>query len=386
MAVHGSTTPDWEPVAEALERVVAQDRGAGSAVCVYLDGQPVVDLWGGDTGTGHVWGRETAACVFSATKGVAALCVHLLVQRGLLDLDQPVSRYWPEFAGGGKQDLLVRWLLTHEAGLVRLDPDFTLDQLLDGEPVLRAIEAQQPIWEPGTHHGYHALTYGFLVGELVRRVTGRSLGRFFHHEVADPLGLTAWLGLPQDADVDLARLEPASTGPNPLEAMIAADPDGPWAQAAKVLTLGGALPLGLVGDGDGDFNDRRLLAVELPAANLVTDARSLARVYAATVSTVDGVRLLDDQTAAGLPTVHTSRSTVFGSPPDAPRTLDFGLGFLSRPMLGPSCFGHPGASGSLGFADVSRRLGFGYVPRLVRQEGVDTRTAALLDAVRQCLG
>jgi CubicO group peptidase (beta-lactamase class C family) len=385
VTVEGLVQPGWEAVADAFERVVTRDEGAGSAVCVYADGRPVVDLWGGDTGTGRPWGRTTTACVFSATKGVAALCVHLLVQRGLLALDVPVARYWPEFADGGKEGLLVRWLLTHQAGLPMLEPSFTLDEVLAVEPVLRAIEVQRPLWEPGTQHGYHALTYGFLVGELVRRVTGRTLGRFFDEEFARPLTLNAWIGLPARAEVDVAALERASGEPNLLETLIAADPDGPLGQVAKVLTLGGALPLQLVGGGHGDFNDRRVLAAELPAANLVSDARSLARTYAATVSEVDGVRLLDDATAEACVPVQTADTPVFGTPAGAPRTLDFGLGFLSRPLLGESCFGHPGASGALGFADTGRRLAFGFVPRLMRAEDQDARPATLLAAVREVL-
>jgi CubicO group peptidase (beta-lactamase class C family) len=267
-----------------------------------------------------------------------------------------------------------------------LDRHFTLDEALALDPVLRAIEAQRPLWEPGTHHGYHAITYGYLVGELVRRVTGSSLGVFFRDEVVGPLGLQAWLGLAADAEVDLAALEAAPGPPGMLEALLAADPDGPVAQFAKVLTLGGAFPLQLASGGDGDFNDRRVLAAELPAANLVTDARSLARVYAATVSDVDGVRLLNDESAARCVPVQTSATAVFGSPADAPRTLDFGLGFLSRPLLGPGSFGHPGASGALGFADVDHRVGFGYVPRLMRAEAEDTRATSLVEAVRRALG
>jgi CubicO group peptidase (beta-lactamase class C family) len=370
-------------VADILGTVIAEDGGAGSALCVYVDGKPVLDVWGGDTGTGHPWSPDTATCVFSATKGIAAICVHILVQRGLVDLDVPVSRYWPEFAGGGKESLLVRWLLTHQAGLLLVDPSFTLDDVIAQEPVLRAIEQQRPVWEPGTQHGYHAITFGFLVGELVRRVSERTLGAFFREEVVAPLGLNAWIGLPIEADLDLARLERASDETSLLETLFAADPSGPLAQFAKVITLGGALPLAMASSGIEDFNDRRVLSAELPAANMVTDARSLARVYAATVSEVDGVRLLEDDAAAACVPLQTPTTPVFGSPPDAPRTLDFSLGFLARPLLGDHCFGHPGASGSLGFADVSRRLAFGYVPRLMRAEGEDNRATRLIEAVRE---
>lgn len=386
MVVSGSVSPGWEHVADTFGTVLSGDGGAGSALCIYVEGRPVVDVWGGDAGGTRRWDRETTACVFSATKGITSIGVHLLVQRGLLDLDTPVAHYWPEFAAGGKHDLLVRWLLSHQAGLMMVDADLTLADLEAGGPVVRALEAQSPQWKPGTQHGYHALTFGFLLGELVRRVTGSTLGAYFRNEIAQPLGLNSWIGLPSDLDIDLATLEKDSDEPDMLETLIAADPEGPLAALGRLLTLGSALPLGLVTDGNGDFNDRRVLAVEIPAAGMVSDARSLARVYAATVSDVDGVRLLTDESAAACVPVHTSGTSVFGAPPDAPRTLDFGLGFLSRPLLGDACFGHPGASGALGFADTSRRLAFGYVPRLMRPEGADRRTAALLEAVREVVG
>ena len=386
MVVSGSVSPGWERVADAFQTVLSGDGGAGSAFCVYVDGQPVVDVWGGDAGGTRRWKRDTAACVFSATKGIASICAHLLIQRGLLDLDAPVAQYWPEFAAGDKHDLLVRWLLSHQAGLITVDAELTLADLEAGGPVVQALEVQTPQWRPGTQHGYHALTFGFLLGELVRRVTGATLGAYFHDEIARPLALNSWIGLPRDLDIDVATLERDSDEPNMLETLVAADPEGPLAAIGKMLTLGGALPLGLLTDGNGDFNDRRVLAIEIPAAGMVSDARSLARAYAATVSDVDGVRLLTDASAAACVPVHTSGTSVFGAPPDAPRTLDFGLGFLSRPLLGDACFGHPGASGALGFADTSRRLAFGYVPRLMRPEGADQRTAALLDAVREVVG
>ena len=381
MGVQGIVASGWEPVADALEQVVRTDGGAGSAVCVYVDGAPVVDAWGGDADGDRPWCRDTTACVFSATKGVAAVCAHLLVERGLLDLEAPVARYWPEFAGGGKADLKVRWLLTHQAGLPLVEPAFTFDDLVAVAPVLRALEAQRPLWEPGTQVGYHAITYGYLVGELVRRVSGRSLGTFFRDEIAQPLGLQAWIGLPEQASVDLALLERTGAPSGLAEAILAAGPDSPMAPLLKALTLGGALPLNLIGD--GGFNDRRVLAVELPAAGLVADARSLARIYAATVAEVDGVRLLQDP-AACVP-LQTTDTPAFGAPAGAPRTLDFALGFLARPLLGPASFGHPGASGALGFADVEQRVGFGYVPRLMREEAEDGRAADLIAAVRRIL-
>ena len=382
--VEGDVATGWESVADAFARNFADGLETGAAVSVYLDGSPVIDLWAGiaDSQTDRPWSRRTAACVFSATKGVAAICVHLLVQRGALDLDAPVAAYWPEFAGGGKQDVKVRWLLTHEAGLPVLDPDFTLEDLRAVEPVVRAIEAQRPLWEPGTQFTYHAITFGLLVGELVRRVTGKTLGAMFASEIVEPLGLNAWLGLPEDLSVDLARLDLApdmASSPPPFAEL---DP-----AVLKVMTLGSALPVMLITGEPGDFNDRALLSIGLASSNLVTDAHSLARVYAATVADVDGVRLLSDETAAACSPIHTAETPIFGTPPelaDAPHTQDFGLGFIAGPMLGPTSYGHFGAGGAWGFADLESRVGFGYVPNRMVQGDI-VRAAALIDGVKKCL-
>lgn len=387
MTIDGTVAAGWEGVADAFRQSFADGHETGAAVAVYLDGTPVVDLWGGvaDSRTGRAWERDTVACVFSTSKGITAICAHLLLQRGELDLDAPVAQYWPEFADGGKQDLKVRWLLTHQAGLRYVDADLTLSDLLAVEPVLRALEAQKPLWEPGTHFAYHAVTFGHLVGELVRRITGKTLGRFLAEEVAQPLELNAFLGLPEDVAVDLAFLEPMPVPPD-LVALLGEGARDVVDRFKRAITLGSALPANLVTGEPGDFNDRRVLAVELGGSNIVTDARSLARAYAATVSDVDGVRLLTDATAAECIPMHTTDSPVFGVPPElasvVPRS-NFGLGFIQGEMLSPSSFGHPGAGGSLAFADLDARLAFAYVPNRMSSD-VD-RTTALIGTVRKAL-
>ena len=386
--VEGTVAPGWEYVADVFRQSFADGRETGAAVAIYRDGEPVVDLWGGiaDSRSGRPWQRDTVACVFSTTKGIAAICAHLLLQRGDLDLDAPVARYWPEFADAGKQDLMVRWVLTHQAGLPYVESDLTLDDVRAVEPVLRALAAQKPLWEPGTQFAYHAVTYGHLVGELVRRITGKTLGRFIAEELAEPLGSNAWLGLLEEESVDLAFLEPMPVPPD-LVAVFGEALRDVVARYRRAITLGSALPFRLVTGEPGDFNDRRVLAVELGGSSLVTDARSLARTYSACVSDVDGVRLLTDETAAECIPMRTTDTPVFGVPPElaatAPKT-DFGLGFIAGEKLGPSSFGHPGAGGSLAFADLDARLGFAYVPNRMGAEG-DTRASALVDGVRKAL-
>lgn len=389
MTVQGTVEPGWEPVADVLERSLDDGSDVGASVAIYREGRPVVDVWGGvaDRDTDRAWSEGTVAAVFSATKGATAICAHMLAERGALDLDAPVARYWPEFAAADKGSITTRDLLTHRAGLPVLDTDLTFQDLRAVTPVLRAIEAQPPHWEPGTQFAYHAVTFGHLVGEVVRRITGATLGTFFRRTVVEPLGLQAWIGLPADADVDLARIVPAEV--DPAMAALLETLEGPAGPVSRVITLGSALPLHLVTGEPGDMNDRDVLAVELGAASMVTDARSLARMYAATVSDVDGVRILSDATAAECSVIRTSELPVWGAPPAAPsdpRTLDFADGFMAAPLLGPTSFGHPGASGSLGFADFDARLAMAYVPNRMGGGPVgDPRATQLVEAVRRCL-
>jgi CubicO group peptidase (beta-lactamase class C family) len=380
--VAGVVAPGWEPAAEAFSENFELGLEVGAALTVYQHGVPVLDVWGGaaDSRTQRPWGRDTVACIYSSTKGLVAICAHMLVQRGLLDLEAPVAQYWPEFADGGKQHLKVRSLLTHEAGLLALDKEvsLTLDDLAAVTPVLRAIERQTPLWPPGEAFGYHAVTFGYLVGEVIHRITGKTAGTFLRDEVAQPLGLDAVLGLPADADVDLAHMEPKPPKPDVVAL------HGDWVRdlvelSERSVSLGGAVsPEVVLG------NDRQLLALELGGANMVSDARSLARAYAATVTEVDGVRLLDEDTARSCVPSQTFNTPPYGVPAhliSSPPTSGFGLGFMQVPLIGPSSFGHPGAYGSVGFADIDARLALGYVPNRPGLEGED-RFTKILNAVR----
>ncbi|MFE9750364.1 serine hydrolase domain-containing protein [Saccharothrix saharensis] len=403
----GSGVEDgWGRVADVFRANFDNPGEVGAACCVYVNGRPVVDLWDGlaDRATNRPWTSDTIVQVASTTKGAAAICAHLLVQRGLLDLDAPVTRYWPEFGANGKDGILVRWLLSHQAGLPVVDGPLTFEQACAWDPVIRALEAQPPLWEPGTRHVYHAVTYGYLVGEVVRRITGKSLGAFFAEEVAGPLGLSAWIGLPEDQEPRVAGFEDAApfTVEELLAGMIAttgldADTVTAWVQSMwtpdavqmHAGSLGGALD-----PTTGYFRTREWRAAEFPAANMVSDARSLARLYAATVSEVDGVRLLDPATVEVMTAVQTDRTRMYGVPDGldlpADRSFNLSLGFWRScaplPMVGPSSFGHPGSGGSIAFGDPDARVGFGYVTNLWNYRPDDPRAADLAAAVRSCLG
>ena len=357
----------------------------GAAFSLYVDGKKVVDIWGGvaDPATGAPYTEDSLQLVFSTTKGAATICAALLAQRGELDVDAPVAKYWPEFVAAGKADMPVRMILNHQAGLVAFDRKVTRQQIMDVTPVVEALAAQKPLWEPGTNHGYHGLTIGWLLGEIVRRITGKSLGTFFREEVAAPLGLEFWIGLPESEERRVAPLQNAPAPEDPEMIAMMEKVLGPGTLGYRALTVDGALPLDT---GAGMlFNSRDIHATEMPAANGITNAHSLARMYAATVSEVDGVRLLDDATVDRF---RASQSRGFD------QTLQveshFGLGFMLNgemtPLLSDASFGHAGAGGSLGFADREARIGFGYV---MNQMGGgiagDPRTITLIDAVRASL-
>jgi CubicO group peptidase (beta-lactamase class C family) len=399
VAVHGTIAPGFEGVREAFAANFAEHGEVGAAVSVVIDGRTVVDLWGGvaDAATGAPYGEDTLQLVFSSTKGATALCASLLAQRGDLDVDAPVASYWPEFAQAGKGEIPVRWLLTHEAGLPFVDAPLELEDLLAWGPAVDALAAMAPVWQPGTAHGYHAVTYGWLVGEVVRRITGRSLGAFFADEVAGPLGLEYWIGLPEDQQARVAPLtsrglQRSGGGGDGegrgFDALVASLDQLLGPDSLALRALGGSVTLPLVVT-DGVFNRPEVRAAELPACNGVTNARSLARMYAATVGPVEGSDagpLLSADQMAAAATPQTSGS-------DQVLILDttFGLGFMISspfsPYGGPRAFGHSGAGGSVGFADPEHGIGFGYVMnRMMANLSGDPRSRGLIVALYEALG
>jgi len=394
--ITGTVADGFEPVREAFQANFDQHGEIGAGVAVYVDGELVVDLVGGvaEDVNGTPYGPDALQVVFSTTKGAAAICAHLLAQRGLLDLDAPVTDLWPEYGAAGKGATTVSMLLDHQAGVPVVDDPPSLAEILEIGPIVEALAAQAPLWEPGTAHGYHALTYGWLVGELVRRVDGRSLGRFFADEVAGPLGLEFWIGLPGEHQGRVAPLvasrpsaddfDPASLDPEvlPLLQDLATAYLDPTSTTNRALMLDGRFVLG---GGRLAWNLPEVRASEIPAANGVTNARSLARLYAACVGEVDGVRVLDEATVQRA-TVEQSagRDRVLVVP------TRFGLGFMLpssfSPLLGPSSFGHPGAGGSLGFGDREHGIGFGYVmSKMNAGLSNDPRARGLIEALRTCV-
>nr|WP_152893554.1 serine hydrolase domain-containing protein [Streptomyces adustus] len=383
--VHGTVAEGFEPVGEAFVRNFEALGDRGAAVAVYRDGHRVVDLWGGtrDVDGTAPWERDTAQIVRSATKGVAAAALLLLHQRGELDLDAPVGAYWPEYKAAGKERTRVADLLAHRAGVPVLDRPLSPAEAADPDLGAAAVAAQTPVWEPGTAHGYHAQTYSWLTGELVRRVTGVPVGAWIEAEIAEPAGADFRLGLAPAQAHRVGRVgqiePPAGAGslrvrPTRAVADAYADPESLTRRAFAAIT---PLP---------DENDPAYRAAALPASNGIATADGLARFYASLIGEVDGgTRLFTPQTmelARGERSAGADRVLVVGT--------RFGLGYMlhgaASPLLSPTSFGHPGRGGALGFADPESGLAFGYVTNGFRTSvTADPRAQALVRAVREAL-
>ncbi len=384
--VAGVVAPGFEEVRTQFERNFAERGEIGAAVAAYWRGEKVVDLWGGRrTPEGDApWNEDTMVIVMSTTKGLAAMTLAVANARGWLDYDAPVARYWPEFAQNGKAAITVRQLLGHEAGLVELDQKLTVQKLRDLDGMARLLARQKPAWPPGTRHGYHAMTLGFYMQELMRRVdpAHRTVGRFFHDEVAVPLDLEFYIGLPPEIpDERLARVNRLSWWRGLLALRYT-----PPAVTMKMISPGSLLRRAFVGL-DVDQNDRRYLEVEVPAGNGVGTARAIARAYSAFAE--GGAELgITPETFARVTApleVARPRDEVLGV------ASYFSLGFL-RPGPGfefgssPRAFGMPGAGGSLALADPDARLGYTYVMnKLDFYLQDDPREKALRDAVYRAI-
>jgi CubicO group peptidase (beta-lactamase class C family) len=364
--VKGHCDARFEPVREIFERSFANEEEIGASVSITVDGESVVDLFGGhvDEARTREWERDTIANTYSTTKGMTAICAHQLVEAGRLDLDAPVVEYWPEFGQAGKERIPVRWLLSHQAGLPAVRKPLPDDAFYRWEMMTAALAEQEPWWEPGTKHGYHALTYGYLVGEVIRRASGCTVGEWFREHVAGPLDADYHIGLAAEHDERVApihgRMVP-KIGEGGLQI------PGPLGQFLKDMsdpsTMAGAAfnnPPRLA----DVVNSRAWRAAEVPAANGHGTARALARIYGALArgGELGGVRILAPETLERARTEQAfGPDAVLGGLP-----MRFGLGFMLRQDLmpispSPNAFGHPGAGGSIGMADPDAKVGFGYV-------------------------
>jgi len=385
--VAGTCHPSFTGVRDEFVRNFHERGEFGASVCVIVDGEVVVDLWGGIavSSTNAPWTEDTLVQVWSSTKGATALCAHILVDRGLLDLDAPVVKYWPEFGQKGKQDTTVAMLMSHQAGVPALREDLPKGAFFDWDFMTSALAAEEPFWVPGTRNGYHAFTFGFLVGELIRRVSGKTLGTFFRDEVATPLGLDFWIGLPEEEEPRVA--------PTILPAIPKIGESVFFDQA---LTDDTSIPY-LVFFNCGlylfESDTRAAHAAEIGASGGITNARGLARMYAPLAA--GGGQLVGADTLSRMARVASATSRdVTGLIPTR-----FALGFVKsmdnrrQPhgmqdsvILGEEAFGHSGFGGSVGFADPRTGMSFGYTMNMMGQgTALNPRGQSLIDAAYRSL-
>ncbi|HEY8080799.1 MAG TPA: serine hydrolase domain-containing protein [Acidimicrobiales bacterium] len=380
-ALQGFVGAGYEAVRDAFAENFALHNELGGAVCVVVDGAVVADLWGGwrDLAQATTWDRETLVDVFSVGKGVLATAIARLVGRGVLDLDAPLSATWPEFGAAGKERVTLRHVLSHTAGLPAVRRRLPPGSMLDPSAMREALAAERPWWEPGTAHGYHVNTFGFLVGAVIERATGKSAGAYLRDEVCGPIGADVHVGL-SGADLDrVAEFRwdfpaPPETEPDDLEGLVLMRYNTYWN------------PSGL--SGAGVVNTEAWRRAEHPSTNTHATARGVARLYDALVrgGTVDGYDLVDPGALAEA----TSEASV-GDDLVLERPSRFGLGFQlplpDRPIgRSPRGFGHFGAGGSLGFCDPDARLAFGYVTSDMGPRWQNPRNRGLAEAVYASIG
>lgn len=419
VTIEGFVDRRFKPVRDAFLENFTHRGEVGAAVCIYEGGEPVVDLWAGEASPGRPWQEDTISVVFSVTKGVTTVCALQLVDDGLLELDAPVAQYWPEFAAAGKEAITIRQLLSHQAGLPAFARAVRVPELADWDRIVSILAAQAPEWEPGTRHGYHALTWGWLVGEVIRRVSGLTPGAYLRQCIAPVLGLDMWIGLPPSEEHRCSTLIPAAPSDDSdpdtagfvheMEAMSAVGQGRLGNAVRNALTSARRTParglidralaarmnrqqlnvtqraFGTVISHPDDMNLPRLHQLELPAGNGICEVRSLAKLYAGMVGEVDGLRVVSPGVVeeAATPVV-TGMDAVLLTP------TSFGLGFMVPGGFhfggwGERTFGHTGAGGSIAFGDLGRGLSFAYSLNRLTGTPHNERAEVLIEALYDCV-
>ena len=359
----------------------------GSSLCVIVDGETVVDIWAGHKNKNKTkeWSENTLSVAFSSTKAALALCAHMLIERGELDLKEKVTKYWPEYGKNGKEETTIEMILNHSAGLPALKTEVVEGGFLDWDYMIQLIENEKPFWEPGKETGYHMMTTGWLIGELIRRVNGKSLGEFFNNELVEPYGLNYWIGLPETEDKRVAEIIP----------FVPSSDDKPSGFASAFRNNKSSMQrLSLTNTGGYDFNSKETYRAELGAIGGITDARSLAKLLTPLAKNNEELLSRDTVKKLSESNIKTTIDSMLLFP------TNFSNGFMLNMdnrttfegeggsfIIGPNAFGHVGYGGSSAtFVDPDFKISFGYLTNKLGGEYlINDRAQSLIDATYESL-
>lgn len=373
MTISGYLKPGFEKLEAIFADALRLSHNGGAALSLRVDGELVANLWGGFAAPGRRWEESTPSVVFSTTKGIATILIANQVAKGTIELDKPVANYWPEFGQAGKQDITVREVLAHKAGLSALRQDLNLEQVLNWEFMVDALAKAEPLFDK-TKHQYHAVTFGWLVGEILRRVTGIQIGKLLQEVITEPLGINGWIGAPAEVLPEVAVLQQTQELPPQIVPEL----------QTKAMTLGNAFPGNLIGPGEG-FNNPKVQMAELAGVGGIFDANAISKIYSACVSNNEPVRLMPDGVISDMTTVQSQGPSHLEKMPPFPK---WGSGFTlssdRRYLLTDKSFGHDGYGGQIAFGDPIHKVGFAFITNDL-QVADDNRGDSLVAAVREIL-
>jgi CubicO group peptidase (beta-lactamase class C family) len=385
--VHGFVAHGFEKIKTTFQEIISQAPEAGSAVSMWHKGENVVNLWGGlaNRETKAAWEEDTKVVVFSSTKGLMSLALAQLFQAGKFSYDELVSKYWPEYQGTGKERTTIAQLVSHQAGVPFFAADIQPEQVTNWDYMVSKIEQEAPMWQPGSSYAYHAITHGWLTGEIIRRVSGMSSGEYLAKEISAPLYADTWLGLPVELEREVA---PSFVHPD-LTAFfvdLAKQNTDAGNFLIRSLTLGQAFSMNLVGKNEG-FNSQKVHAAEIPGAGGISTAHGISKIWSSVVHETDGVRLLSDETVDYVRKVQSEGKPFTDlEPPYSKFGMGFQLDSAARGYLTNSSFGHDGAGGQCAFADPEHKIGFAFVTTEMRGGEVeDDRATRLIGDLRGVL-
>jgi CubicO group peptidase (beta-lactamase class C family) len=385
--VAGSVADGFEKIKTNFQEIITQAPDSGAAVSIWHKGKNVVNLWGGlaDRETKAAWSEDTKVVVFSCTKGLMSLALAQLFQAGKISYDDLVTKYWPEYQGAGKENTTIGQLVSHQAGVPFFVEDIQFDQVINWDYMISKIEQEEPSWVPGSEYAYHAITHGWLTGELIRRITGMSPGEYLAKEISSPLKADTWLGLPADLE---SKVAPSYAHEDLTSFFVDLKEKNTDAGnfLIRSLTLGQAFSMNLVGKNEG-FNSQAVHAAEIPGAGGISTAHGISKIWSSVVHETDGIRLLSDETVQYVTKVQSEGKPFTDlEPPYSKFGMGFQLDSPARGYLTQSSFGHDGAGGQCAFADPEHKIGFAFVTTEMRGGDVeDDRATRIIGDLRSIL-